>query len=60
MQRFELRNMTPLISGLLDRAIKLRLSTDPPMPIERQPRAAGRRRTRGGYTSQTDGYEADP
>jgi anti-sigma regulatory factor (Ser/Thr protein kinase) len=58
MQRFELRNMTPLISGLLDWAIKLRLSTEPPKPIERQPR--GRRRTRGGYTSQTDGYDTGP
>jgi hypothetical protein len=60
MQRFELRNMTPLVSGLLDRAIKLRLSTDPPPPIERQPRTSVRRRTRGGYTSQTDGYDTGP
>jgi anti-sigma regulatory factor (Ser/Thr protein kinase) len=58
-QRFQMRNMTPLIEGLLDRAIKLRLSTDPPPPIERD---AGRRprdrtRTRGGFRTQTPGYE---
>ncbi len=60
MQRFQLRNMTPLISGLLDRAIKRRLSTEPPPPIERGARpgsARTRRRTRGGYTTQSDGYD---
>lgn len=58
-QRFQMRNMTPLIEGLLDRAIKLRLSTDPPSPIERQtPRPArDRNRTRGGFRTQTPGYE---
>lgn len=60
MQRFELRNMTPLISGLLDRAIKLRLSTDPPTPIARRPRVSPRRRTRGGYTTQTEGFDEGP
>jgi anti-anti-sigma regulatory factor len=60
MQRFQLRNMTPLVNGLLDRAIKLRLSTEPPPPIERAVRpgtAPTRRRMRGGYTTQSDGYE---
>ncbi len=64
-QRFQLVNMTPLVEGLLDRAIKLRLSTEPPPAIERPATGRGtssgprtRSRTRGGYTSQSQGYES--
>lgn len=62
-QRFQLRNMTPLVEGLLDRAIKLRLSTEPPAPIARQtldlapvdgPRH--RVRTRGGYRTESPDF----
>lgn len=35
LSTFPLRNMTPTIEGLLDRAIRLRVSTESPPPIQR-------------------------
>lgn len=67
MRRFQLRNMSDLISGLLDRAIKLRLASTPPQAITRergrpqaqrtgtQPRVP-RRPPGATWTSETPGF----